>query len=68
MIQRYVANKLNDVKAKTVVNHLVPLRLMLKHAVVWGYLKHNPAVYVERPRVERTEMEFLELSEIKAFP
>jgi integrase len=62
-----VFSKLKEVSAKTVVNHLVPLRLMFKHAVRWGYLKQNPADYVERPRVERKEMAFLEPSEVRAF-
>jgi integrase len=54
-IQRYVANRLEVVKAKTVINELVPLKEMLKHAVRWGYLKLNPAREVERPRIDREE-------------
>ncbi len=67
MIQRYVANKLETQSPKSVVNHLVPLKEMLKHATRWGYLKHNPADYVEKPRVEREEMEFFTPEEIRAF-
>jgi len=59
MLQQYVAMRLKKVKPKTVINELVPLKLMFKHAVRWGYLKNNPAEYVERPRVEKEEMEIL---------
>lgn len=78
-IQKYVSQKLAEVKkdkkgnlipkfaAKTVNNHLVPLKEMLKHAVIWGYLKENPAQYVEKPRVEHEEMDFLTPEEIHLF-
>src|SRR4030042_3346985 len=46
MLQRYVAMRLDKVKPKTVINELVPLKEMFKHAVRWGYLKVNPAEYV----------------------
>ncbi|MDH5769277.1 MAG: site-specific integrase, partial [Nitrospirota bacterium] len=56
-----------SVKPKTVINELVPAKEMLKHAVRWGYLKVNPAEYVERPRVEKEEMDILIPDEIKLF-
>ena len=67
MLQRYVAMRLDKVKPKTVINELVPLKEMFKHAVRWGYLKVNPAEYVERPRVEKEEMEILIPEEIRLF-
>jgi len=68
MIQNYIPKKLEEgLKPKTVNNHLVPLKEMLKHAVIWGYLKQNPAIYVEKPRIEKEEMEFLTLDEVRAF-
>lgn len=63
-LQRYVAMRLGTVKPKTVINELVPLKEMFKHAVLWGYLKVNAAEYVERPRVEREEMEILTPEEV----
>lgn len=66
-LQRYVALRLEDAKPKTVINELVPLKMMFKHAVKWGYLKVNPAEYVERPRVEQVEMEILKPNEIRLF-
>lgn len=59
MLQNYVAKRLEKVKPKTVINEIVPIKMMFKHAMRWGYLKVNPSEYVERPRVEREEMEIL---------
>ncbi len=79
MVQKYVAQKLSEKKLnkekklvpklspKSVNNHLVPLKEMLKHAVRWGYLRENPAIYVEKPRVEKEEMDFLTPEEIRLF-
>ena len=50
---------------KTINNTLVPLKEMFKHAVRWRYLRENPALYVEKPRVERKEMDFLKPEEIR---
>ena len=67
-IQEYVSLKLSDGLApKTVNNHLVPLKQMFKHAVIWGYLRENPSQYVEKPRVEKKEMDFLTPEEIRLF-
>jgi len=67
MLQEYVASRLKKVKPKTVINELVPVKEMFKHAVKWGYLKFNPAEDVERPRVEKEEMEILTPGEIRLF-
>ncbi len=67
MLQRYVALRLEKVKPKTVINELVPVKVMFKHAVRWGYLKVNPAEHVERPRIEKEEMEILTPEEIRLF-
>jgi integrase len=67
MVQKYVASKLESLKPKTLVNHVVPLKEMFKHAVRWGYLRANPAEHVERPRVEREEMDILTPDEIRLF-
>jgi integrase len=58
-LQMYVAMRLKKVKPKTVINELVVIKRMFKHAVLWGYLKINYAEYVERPRVEKEEMKIL---------
>ena len=50
---------------KTVLNVMVVLKEMLKHAVQWGYLETNPAQYAERPRGEDQEMQILTPPEIR---
>jgi len=66
MVQGYIAQKKEaNLTPKTINNTLVPLKEMLKHAVRWSYLRENPALYVERPRVERKEMDFLLPEEIR---
>ena len=78
-VQKYVSKKLAERKQdkdgnlisklspKTINNHLVPLKVMFKHAVRWEYLKENPALYVEKPRVEKEEMDFLTPDEVRFF-
>jgi integrase len=65
MLQEYVASRLKKVKPNTVINELVPVKEMFKHAVNWGYLKINPAEGLENPRVEKEEIEILTPEEIK---
>src|SRR5262245_42548572 len=38
---------------------------MFKHAIQWGYLDANPALYVKRPRLEIDEAEILTAPEIR---
>jgi integrase len=74
-LQKYIAKRLQAVKPKskkkispkTVINELVPLKEMLKHAVRWGYLRSSPAEYIEKPRVERDEMDILTPEEVNLF-
>ncbi len=67
MLQRYVAERVGEVKPKTVCNEIVVIKEMFKHAVRWGYLKVNPAEHLERPKVEKEEMEILTPGEIGPF-
>ncbi len=67
MLQRYITLRLEKVKPKTVINEIVLLKLMFKHAVRWGYLKVNPTEYIERPRVEKEEIKILSPEEIRVF-
>jgi integrase len=68
-VQRYVAMKQQEgrLKPKPINNTLVPLKEMFTHAVRWGYLRENPAHYVEKPRVPRREMDFLTPEEVRHF-
>jgi integrase len=67
MLQGYVAGRLEEVKPKTVINEIVVIKEMFKHAARWGYLKINPAEHLERPRLEKEEMEVLTPEEISLF-
>jgi integrase len=68
-VQRYVAAKQQEkrLKPRTINNTVVPLKEMFTHAVRWGYLRGNPAHYVERPRVPHREMDFLTREEVRHF-
>ena len=69
LVQGFVSMKVKEgrLSAKTIIGILVPFKEMLKHAVRWGYLRSNPAMYVERPRVEHKEMDFFTPREIGRF-
>jgi integrase len=63
-LQTFVADRIKSVSAKTVTNEIVVMKEMFKHAQRWGYLKHNPAEYVERPRSTKPEIEILSPEEV----
>ena len=67
MVQGYISRKKAEgrLSPKTINNTLVPLKEMFKHAVRWGYLRENLALYVGKPRVERREMDFLTPEEVR---
>ncbi len=54
-----------ELKPATVLKAVALTKEMFKHAIQWGYLDANPALYVERPRVEIDEMEILTPPEIR---
>lgn len=51
--------------AKTISNEIVVIKEMFKHAYQWGYVKVNPAEYLKRPKMVKTEIEILEPSEFQ---
>ncbi len=63
-LQGFIAERSKAVKAKTVCNEIVVIKEMFKHACRWGYLKNNPAEYLERPRIEKAEIEILSPVEV----
>lgn len=77
MLQKYVADRMRGplvedkkqkkLKPKTVINEIVPIKLMFKHASRWGYLKRNPAEHLERPKMDKEEMDILTPEEINLF-
>lgn len=49
----------------TVGNILMILKEMLKHAVQWSYLGHNPAQYAPRPSTHDRELEIYMAEELR---
>ncbi|MEW6189553.1 MAG: site-specific integrase [Actinomycetota bacterium] len=68
-VQGLVSSKVEEKKLspKTISNMVTLLKEMFKYAVIWGYLKENPATYVKKPRIERCEMNFLTPQEMRLF-
>ena len=64
-LQAFVAERLKVVSAKTVINEIVVMKEMFRHALRWGYLKHNPAEYVDRPRSVKPDIEILSPEEVE---
>lgn len=68
-IQSFLAKKVSagDLTPKSVVNILIPLKEMFKHALHWGFVFRDPTIVIRRPRVEQEEMDFLTPEEISLF-
>jgi integrase len=65
LIDRYIAQKLRTgLSPKTVTNHLVLLQVMLKQAVRWRLIRHNPLTDTTRPRVPQPHINILTTDEI----
>lgn len=69
IIQEYLAEKIeeNKLSPTTIGYQIRVLRTILKRAVIWGFLSQNPAKHIEKPRVERKEMQCLSVEEINCF-
>lgn len=69
MIEAYLSERLNEGKLskRTIAYHLTVLRMLFKRAILWGYLRQNPAEKVEGIRPKRREMEFLREEEVRLF-
>jgi integrase len=65
LIDQYITKKIQaGLSPKTVTNHLLCLQVMLKTAVRWRLIRHNPVTDCERPRIQQTEMNVLTETEI----
>jgi integrase len=65
LIDRYIADKLHSgLSPKTVTNHLLQLQVMLKQAVRWRLIRHNPLPDSTRPRVPEPDINILTTEEI----
>ena len=68
-IQDFVKAKLeeNSLSSKSINNILLVLHQILRDAEVEGLIVRNPYMKIERPRVEKTEKDYLRTEEIKLF-
>jgi integrase len=65
LIDRYIASKIQSGLApKTVTNQLLVLQVMLKRAVRWRLIRHNPVSDCDRPRPVPPELNVLSEAEI----
>lgn len=53
------------VSLKTLSNEIVLIKQIFKHAHRWGYIKQNPAEYIQRPKMEKRDIKILDPAEAK---
>ena len=58
-----IAKAPKPISAKTICNEIVIIKELFKHAYQWGYVKINPSEHLQRPKVEKPEIEILEPNE-----
>src|SRR5947209_12258379 len=67
LIDRYITRKTREgLSAKTITNQLLLLQVMLKTAIRWRLIRHNPVSEIERPRIDQPEPQILNPAEIAA--
>ncbi len=65
LIDRYITRKTREgLSAKTITNQLLLLQVMLKTAIRWRLIRHNPVSEIERPRIDQPEPHILNPAEI----
>ena len=65
LIDHYITSKIQSGLApKTVTNQLLVLQVMLKRAVRWRLIRHNPVTDCDRPRLQQADMNILTEPEI----
>ena len=64
IIQRWISRLSENLAPKTVKNNYSLLHQILDQAVVWGFLKANPAVNIVLPKVEKKEAKYYEEDEV----
>ena len=65
LLDQYITQKTREgLSAKTITNQLLLLQVMLKTAVRWRLIRHNPVQDIQRPRVEQPDLNILDQTEI----
>ncbi|MGH3008596.1 MAG: tyrosine-type recombinase/integrase, partial [Gaiellaceae bacterium] len=67
LLDHYITQKTRQgLSPKTITNHLLLLQVMLKTAVRWRLIRHNPVRDIDRPRLHHPEPQILDQAEIAA--
>ena len=66
-LQAYVSARAKIIKPNTIRNEVAVIKLIFKHATRWGYIKHNPTLNIERPKIEKPEIQILSPEEFETF-
>lgn len=66
-LQAYVSERARVVMPNTVRNEVTVIKLIFKYAARWGYIKQNPAINLERPKIDKPEIEILLPEEFELF-
>ena len=65
-VQGFVTAELETGYKPRTVNKVITIaNMMFKHAEMWGYLDVNPARFVERPREQKKERDYLKPDEVR---
>jgi integrase len=65
LLDRYITQKTRaGLAPKTINNHLLLLQVMLKTAIRWRLIRHNPVSDIQRPRIEQPDLHILDQAEI----
>lgn len=65
LLDGYITQKTRQgLSPKTITNHLLLLQVMLKTAIRWRLIRHNPVADIQRPRVEQPDLNILDQTEI----
>lgn len=67
LLDHYITQKTRaGLSPKTITNHILLLQVMLKTAVRWRLIRHNPVHDIDRPRLHQPEPEILDQTDIAA--
>ena len=66
-LQAYVSERAKTVMPNTVRNDVTVIKLIFKYAKRWNYIKHNPTENLDRPKIDKPEIEILSPDEFALF-
>lgn len=66
-LQTYVSGRAKTVMPNTVRNEVTTIKLIFKYAMKWSYIKRNPTENLERPKIDKPEIEILSPDEFELF-